>query len=197
MKTTILVLATIATLVLGGCATGANQGAGTPVAPATTAQGADPQAFLQAHGLGGLSAPQIIEKLEATQDDRTNGPVGSVRPNSLVLTDGNQQVTLPIEDRFYLSFAPYQNRTHDCFNHNLATCQGELTGTPVAVKIVDESGKPLVDQTVTTHANGFAGVWLPKDVRGTITVTVDGKQATSALSTAADAPTCLTTLKLT
>jgi len=33
--------------------------------------------FTAAHGLAGLTAQQIVEKLDATEEDRTAGPTGS------------------------------------------------------------------------------------------------------------------------
>lgn len=194
MKSTVAALAAAFALALTGCA-GDAAGTSTPAPSAAASDGT--QAFLQAHGLDGLETTQIIEKLEVSQEDRTQGPMGSVRPDELLLTDGNNEVTLPIEDRFYLSIAPYENRTHDCFNHNLATCQGELTGTPFEVKVVADDGTTHFADTMTSHANGFAGIWLPKDLTGTITVSANGKQAQSAIGTGANDPTCLTTLQLT
>jgi hypothetical protein len=58
-------------------------------------------------------------------------------------------------------------------------------------------GAVLVDESRTTFANGFVGLWLPRDFTGTLKITADGKTAESKVSTAEDAPTCLTTLRLT
>ena len=88
------------------------------------------------------------------------------------------------------------NQTHDCFYHSLTTCIGGLAGQTVDVTIVDSAGKTLVQGPVKTYSNGFVGFWLPRDIKGTITVTQDGRTASSAISTDKDAPTCLSTLKL-
>lgn len=191
VKITIAALLASACLILAGCA--AAPTSPTPASASPTVASADIQAR---HGLTGLSVTQIIDKLDATEADRTNGPVGSVRPNALQLTDSGGTAVLPIEDRFYLSIAPYLNTTHDCFNHNVATCKGELAGRTIHVRITDAAGALVLERDQTTYPNGFAGFWLPKNITATLTVSYDGKTATTPISTGDDDPTCLTTLKL-
>lgn len=197
MRTLALTLAG-AVLVLAGCA--APVATDPPAPAATTAPaGQDPAAdqFLARHGLEGLTAQQIVETLDAATADRDEGPIGSVRPSEVVLGDGDQEVVLPLPaDAFYLALAPYRDQTHDCFNHNLATCSGELAGEVLTVTVVDDAGATLVDREVTTHANGFAGIWLPRDITATLTVSHAGEAVSTPIATGADDPTCLTTLKL-
>ncbi|WP_432557613.1 CueP family metal-binding protein [Granulicoccus sp. GXG6511] len=205
MKTPLLLasFATAGVLLLTGCSgTDAAQpgGSGASAPQAGTGQstgGENAQQFLARHGLAGQSAEQIVDQLDRTNEDRHGGPVGSVRPNELVLSDDGGQVSLPLEDNFYLAFAPYLNRTHDCFNHNLASCQGELAQQTMDVKITTGAGETLVDEPMTTFDNGFIGVWLPKDITGEITVEHEGKSVTAPISTGAQDPTCVTTLQLT
>ena len=92
--------------------------------------------------------------------------------------------------------APYENRTHDCYFHSLGTCQGELTNTDVHVTVVSEDGETLLDKDATTYANGFFGFWVPKDVKGTVTVTTEGKTGAVKFSSDAEGATCITTLQL-
>lgn len=198
MKLAAVAILAVGTISLSAC-TGSDPGpAETPsvAASATSAGGAE--ALLARHDLQGLTAKQVIERLDAAQDDRTAGPVGSVRPDALVLSDAEGEARMPLPaDSFYLAFAPYTSRTHDCFNHNLATCQGELASTTLTVKIAAADGRTLVDGPVRTHANGFAGVWLPRDIKATLSVSVDGRSVTAPISTGPQDPTCVTTLKLT
>lgn len=84
-----------------------------------------------------------------------------------------------------------------CYNHSLATCQGELANEDVTVTIVDDQGKVLVDKQGKTYANGFVGVWLPRDARGTVTVTHDGVRGSAPFATTEGSPSCMTTLRLT
>jgi len=153
-------------------------------------------AFLAEHGLDGLSVTQIIDRLDATNDDRETGPVGSVRPTELLLADDEAEISLPIEGDFYLSIAPYVTGTHECYNHNLASCQGELADTGIDVTITAEDGTVLHDGEVTTAPNGFAGFWLPRDITATVTIGHDGRTSVMQVSTGADDPTCLTTMRL-
>lgn len=188
-------------LLLGGCS-------GAPAAQSPSAGAASstpatvaPTQFLAAHGLEGKSAKEIVDMLDASEEDRENGPMGSVRPAELVLSDSTseQKTTLPMpEDSFYLAMAPYTERTHQCFNHNTATCKGELAGGDTFhATLVDSSGKTVVDQDVTTYDNGFGSLWVPRHLTGTLTITHQGKKVTVPVSTEDDAPTCLTTpLKL-
>lgn len=101
-------------------------------------------------------------------------------------------------DEFYVSFAPYVSRTHDCHFHSLTTCVGELQNAEVSVKITDDAtGEVLVDDSLTTFDNGFVGLWLPRGIDATVTVEHDGKTASSPITTKGDdAATCVTTLHL-
>ncbi len=187
--------AVVAGLLLAGCVSAPTAGP-APTASATVVT-VPADEVLARHGLAGLSVEQVIDRLDASEDDRASGPVGSVRAGELIVTDSQGQARLPMPgDRFYLSIAPYVASTHDCFNHNLATCKGELASKTMRVRVLDAAGAALVDRDVTTFANGFAGLWLPRGIKGTLTVSYDGKSATAAIGTGDDDPTCLTTLKL-
>jgi hypothetical protein len=147
----------------------------------------------------GLDVVDVIDRLDRLAgEDRPSDLMASVRPGELQLSAGDDTAALAIPaDRFYLSVAPYVDHTHECFYHSLTTCQGELIGKDVEVKVVDATtGEVLVDETRTTFANGFVGFWLHRDITGTIEVGYDGLTARAEMSTEPDAPTCLTTLHL-
>jgi hypothetical protein len=171
-------------LLLAGCAS-------------STAPAAD-EDILTRYGLAGQDVVEIVDHLDRLGgDDRPADLMASVRPGELLLSDDEGELALDLpEDRFYLSVAPYVSDTHECFNHSLTTCTGELAGEPVEVSVVDASGQVLVDEQTTTFDNGFLGLWLPRDVAGTLRVTHDGLSAETAISTGEDDPTCLTTLQL-
>ena len=153
--------------------------------------------FLAEHRLSG-DAVSIVEDLERLGgDERPQDLKVSVRPAELQLSDDDRQVTLRTPaDRFYLSIAPYRDKTHECYFHGLTTCQGELTAEDVHVKIVDTSGEVLVDQDTVTNANGFVGFWLPRGASGTVELTTEGGAGSQPFSTGADDPTCMTTLRV-
>ena len=192
---------------IAGCSAGDNPAAPAASTPAAQTQQAEPsapstapadvEAMLAKYELTGKDAKAIIDELERTHDDKEAGLMGSVRQDQLVLRDDSGQVALPMPaDQTYISIAPYTNRTHDCFFHSLATCQGEMVEQPVTLKFTDGSGAVIAQEESKTYINGFVGLWLPRDVNGQIEITAGGKSATAPLSTAADAPTCVTTIKL-
>lgn len=187
----VALIAALATLLVG-CAA-APEGDGRPAA-------AGIDEVLAVHDLDGKTAEQIIDRLEAVAvAERTTDLLASVRGDVLVLATEAQDQQLPMpEDRTYISIAPYVSQTHECVFHSLTTCIGELRGEPMQVTVTDDvTGEVLVDAEVTTHDNGFVGLWLPRDVTGTIAVAHTDGSGTAAFSTAAGEATCITTLALT
>lgn len=185
---TILAAAAISSLMLSGCAS----------EPESAAPASD--AVLASHDLDGLSARQVIQQLDATPlTERSTDLMASIRPDTLLLTDASGEETsieMPA-DEFYVSIAPYVDQTHECFFHSLTTCKGELGNEEINVQVIDDSGKTLVDESVQTYDNGFVGLWLPRDINGTITIEHQGRSVTDSISTGQDDPTCITTLQLT
>lgn len=190
-------------IVLAGCAT-APAGDAQPAvsrssaeAPASDAGAASD--LLAAHDLEDGTAAQLIDRLEAVPlAERAADLLASVRGDVLLLADAEQEQELPMpEDRTYISIAPYVSQTHECTFHSLTTCVGELRNEHVQVTITDDAtGRVLVDGTVETHDNGFVGFWLPRDLDGTIAVEHAAGSGSVPFSTAAGAPTCITTLAL-
>lgn len=189
---TITAMAASAVLLLSGCA-GADPG------PSSSA-GSD-QSLLAEHGLDGLDAREIIKRLDTMPvTDRSTELMASIKTDELVLTDNqNNQTTLPMpKEDFYISVAPYTEQTHECYFHSLTTCLGELANTDVDVTVVNAaSGKTILDATLTTYDNGFIGLWLPRGIHATLTVSTEDRTAKQDISTRLDDPTCLTALQLT
>lgn len=189
-------VAALALAFVAGCGAADAPTAGAPAAPAAAAD-SQAGAILDKLGVAGQDAARVVEALDQKAGERQRDVFASVRYDQLVLKDGATETSLEIPgDRFYLSVAPYVDQTHDCFYHSLTTCKGELADKTVDVTITDASGKKHAEGPVKTYSNGFVGFWLPRDITGTITVSYDGRTATSPISTAKDAPTCLATLKL-
>lgn len=174
------------TLALSGCST---------LVPEAAAPSPD---VLAAAELADASGRQIVDTLEADPQPRPLAVSVSVKEDHLVVSDGGSERTVALpEDLFYVSVAPYVSSTHDCFYHALGGCQGELPGEEVDVRITDGGGSVLVEKTVTTHANGFVGFWLPRGIEGgTVEMTTDEGTGQVPLSTTPGSPTCLTTLQL-
>lgn len=205
MRTVLVTLLAVA--VLPGCA-GSTTGSVSGERAPTSAQSASPsggvsaagQALLAKHSFSGRSAVEIIDQLDRTPvSSRPKELMASVRPDELVVSGEGTEVSLPMpEDRFYLSVAPYVDTTHECFNHSLTTCKGEMGGEDVQVRLVEDgTGSVVVGETKTVFDNGFVGLWLPKDMTGTLRITHGGRTGEVPISTHDDDPTCLTTLRLT
>ncbi len=153
--------------------------------------------FLEKEGLEGLTTVQMVEKLEAKTIDPNNYNA-SITATQLSIYTSVKTYTFDVpDDLFYLSIAPYINQTHPCGTHSLVTCRGELKNTTFYVLIKDDLDNIIVDQVVTSENNGFAGLWLPRNMTGTIYVEYNNFSATSEIETFNDSNTCLTTLKLT
>ena len=184
-----LVIATVALLLtLTACSSSSS-----------SAPGGAEDGLLAEHGLAGKTAVQVIDALDRMPvAERPDDLMASVRVDELLVSDDATEVALDIpDDRFYLSVAPYLTGTHDCFYHSLTTCKGELGGRDVDVTITSADGEVLVDRQVSTFDNGFVGFWLPRGVDATLEVSYQGKTGRTPISTGADDPTCLTTLRLT
>lgn len=157
---------------------------------------ADANAFLAQQGFTGKTPEQIVNTIDQTAQPRPLPYGASVTATTLTLVQGEQKYHYALGDKFYLSFAPYVQQTHPCFNHSLSGCRGELPGTDFAVKITDKAGTVIVQKTITSYHNGFVGVWLPRNIEGTLEVAYQGRVATSPFSTYNDSQTCMTTLQL-
>ncbi|MDR2998102.1 MAG: CueP family metal-binding protein [Microbacterium sp.] len=183
--------AAVAALLLAGCA--------APGAPAPADASPSAADLLAEHDLDGLDARGVVDRLDALPvAERPVDLIASVRPDRVELSDQDgRTASLPLpDDAFYASIAPYAERTHECFFHSLTTCLGELPNAEVRVIVTDADGTVVLDEVRTTNDNGFVGLWLPRGIRGTITVERDGLRASEPFATDADSPTCLTTLQL-
>lgn len=182
-------------VILAGCSN--SSGSTTPVTTSSPAVG-NANELLTRLNLAGKSAQEVIETLDQDTRARPLPLRASVRADQVILSDETSQASLPImgDRAFYLAIAPFMIKTHECFHHSLATCQGELVDKPVQVRIVDSAGAVLVDAERTTYTNGFVSFWLPRNITGTITVTADGKTGSVPFATNSDSPTCLTTLRM-
>lgn len=184
-------------LSLTACSTGSDGDAAAP-APSSSSSTVDADALLVDLGLEGRTGKEIVDALESTTDPRPLALGVSVREDHVLVSDGTAEAAVPLpEDEFYVSVAPFVESTHECYYHSLATCSGELVGEEVSVVITGDDGEVLVDETVTTEANGFTGFWLPRGIEaGTIEVTSEGYEGSVPLATTPGSPTCVTTLQL-
>lgn len=153
--------------------------------------------IIKSQGLEGKSIQEMVAILE----DRVINPdelIVSITGKELTFTtpSSNHRISLKNE-QFYLSVAPYVNQTHPCANHNLTTCRGELANRAFDVTVRDTNNLVIFQDTVMSYSNGFFGIWLPRNLEGTITVSHNGLSSSTEITTYSSSDTCLTTLKLT
>jgi len=121
----------------------------------------------------------------------------SINSHELIVNDNGKETSLALpEDEFFVSIAPFVKTTHPCAIHSLTGCQGELVEKDFKVYIQDENGNVVVDDTMTSLANGFIDLWLPRDKKLQVKIEYDGKIAESEISTFEGDNTCLTTMQL-
>lgn len=158
-----------------------------------TNQGED---VLARYGLDGLTVSEMVEKLE-NQTNELSSLKASIDGTNLNLVINGETIAYSLpKDLFYLSFAPYINTSHRCGTHNLISCRGELVNTTFQVIVTDKDGNEILNQEVNSYENGFAGIWLPSNMEGSIRVSYNGLSSEALISTFAIDYTCLTTLLL-
>jgi hypothetical protein len=153
--------------------------------------------MLKKYGLADLSVKDMVNKLDSITNEK-DGLNASITGTTLILYDNDKQYDFKLPtDEFYLSFAPYINEVHPCQTHNLVSCRGELFNKEFNVSIVKKDGTVITDQKVKSMNSGFIGIWLPRDIEATLTISYNGLSVTKTITTYAKSDTCLTTpLKL-
>lgn len=144
--------------------------------------------------LDGLDAYAAVELANAWKG---NGVTSFVTTEVVhfVFPDGTE-VSIPLpEHEVMVSVAPYFVHTHPCATHYMSGCQGELVGVPIHVLALAADGSVLIDETVTSPANGFLDLWLPRDQVIELQFTIDEYRTVGLISTLAGSDTCVTTLQ--
>ncbi len=189
-KKILVLIVALALAVIGGFMSLPSEGS---VLKATSKTG---QEMLESFELSHMSTKEMV----ATLEDRLNEPKtlinAGVQYDGIYLSNGKRQVILEEKGMFYLSIAPYMNKTHPCGSHNLVTCRGEMVNQAFDVLVMNDQGDVIINETISTLSNGFMGIWLPKDMKGTITIKQGNYLATGLIETTKGSPTCNTTLKL-
>lgn len=122
----------------------------------------------------------------------------SITGTELIVTkpDGQEMIYQLPEEDFFVSIAPFLNHTHPCTYHSLTSCQGEMIEQELDVYIEDLDGNVVLNEKMTTLANGFVDLWLPRDQTYQITISYQDKIAETEISTFDDDATCITTMRL-
>lgn len=125
--------------------------------------------------------------------------IASITSKQLIVMDddGNETSTYDLpEDEFFVSIAPFISQTHPCTDHSLTGCQGELVNEDFDLYIEDEDGNVILDEKMTSGSNGFVDLWLPRDKTYNVSITHEGKEVESEISTFKKDGTCITTMQL-
>ncbi|MBW4084554.1 CueP family metal-binding protein [Paenibacillus sp. S150] len=122
----------------------------------------------------------------------------SISSTQLIVKDNAQTTTYALPtDEFFVSIAPYVDKTHPCATHSLTGCQGEMVEEEFSITVKDPDGKLVMDnETVKSQPNGFIDLWLPRDQTYQVTIEQAGKKAESEISTFEANDTCITTMQL-
>jgi hypothetical protein len=155
------------------------------------------ETFLESYGLNNMSVVDIVNNLEQRSDE-PEGFYASISGSSLTLGDDSNEVTLSLpHELFYLSFAPYINQPHPCFNHNLVTCTGELQNQSFFITVTNRNSQVTIySGWIETSNRGFAGIWLPQNEELLLTVSDGTLYGESFVNTFESSPSCLTSLRL-
>ncbi|WP_298830144.1 CueP family metal-binding protein [uncultured Planococcus sp.] len=138
-----------------------------------------------------------VKELVADLSGSDEVSAASIDDRELKVEDEEKTTIYPLpEEEFFVSIAPYETYTHPCEIHSLTGCQGELAEKEMKITVTDEQGEVHVDKLMTTPANGFIDLWLPRDQTYTVEIEADDKIGELQFSTFSGEPTCLTTIAL-
>lgn len=130
--------------------------------------------------------------------DELNAQYATITSEKLTIIDekGKETIYDITDEPFFVSIAPYVNKTHTCAVHNLIGCQGEMPNQEFHVQIKDEKGNLVLDETKQSFSNGFIDLWLPRDQKLSVTITQKEKTGTATIGTFKEDKTCITTIQL-
>ncbi|WP_019908947.1 CueP family metal-binding protein [Paenibacillus sp. HW567] len=122
----------------------------------------------------------------------------SISSTQLIVENAGSSLTYRLpKDEFFVSIAPYLEKSHPCATHNLVGCQGELAEQEFSVTVQDSEGNAVMDKKIMkSQPNGFIDLWLPRDQTYRVTIEQNGKIAKSEVSTYQENDTCVTTMQL-
>jgi hypothetical protein len=80
--------------------------------------------------------------------------------------------------------------------HNMSSCQGELPNTEFFVQAIDQKGRILFNNSITTLRNGFFELWLPRDRMVQLSINGLNRSVNGMIATFDDSKTCETTFQL-
>jgi hypothetical protein len=95
----------------------------------------------------------------------------SINHEEIKVIKNNQEYLIDLpSDLFYIAFAPYINETHDCFNHNLTGCLGEIINQDIEVTVYNEDEDIIETKIMNTGQDGFIGLYLSSETNYRVNV---------------------------
>ncbi|QVK19065.1 CueP family metal-binding protein [Mycoplasmatota bacterium] len=147
-------------------------------------------------GLAGMSGKEILMSVADKSIDSSRFNL-SVYDDELIVISGKDKISVDMpKDEFYLSVAPYINSTHKCLYHSATSCKGELANEIFHIEFINDDGNIILNEDYQSLDNGFIDLWLPRNIKGTITITYGELSSTKTISTYSGEPTCETTMRL-
>lgn len=145
-----------------------------------------------------ITVNQLKELVHYYSVEEVSNESASITGTHLIVTDqhGEEQYYPLPEDEFFVSIAPYIHETHPCKYHSLTGCQGEMVEKEFSVYIENEDGEVVIDEMMTSFANGFIDLWLPRNQNYQIKIEYDGLTGVGEFSTYEEDGTCITTIQL-
>ena len=150
-----------------------------------------------ASALAGADAAEVMALANAWRQEG-KGVQSYVTSEAVVFRlSKSREVKVPLpDDRMVVAVAPYISFTHRCEVHFMSSCQGELAGEKVWIRVEGEDGRVVQEGEVTLLPNGFVELWLPREQRFAFTARYGGLEAQKTLTTFANSPTCVTDVPL-
>lgn len=152
----------------------------------------------QSQGGNARTAEEMKQMVHDFSTDKLSAEGASITSHQLIVTNSDESKTtyeLP-KDEFFVSIAPFINETHPCAIHSLTGCQGEMSSESFEVKVTDQDGGIIIDDTLQAHSNGFIDIWLPRDRKYEVEISHGDKSVKEEIATFEGDNTCITTMQL-
>jgi hypothetical protein len=141
------------------------------------------------------SIKDLVKEYSASKIENLSA---SITSEQLIITNNNEKkITYELpKDEFFVSIAPYIEKTHPCEIHSLTGCQGELVGQEFDVLITDQEDNVVIDEKIKSRTNGFIDLWLPRNKTYNVSIQYNGKKAEAEIATFEKNNTCVTSMQL-
>ena len=151
----------------------------------------------EAEYFSSLTPQEAVKQSQVWRSEGSDTKV-IITPTTITAKFANQRAaTVPLDDEFFLSIAPWLTFTHPCSNHVPTGCTGELKEVSMMMTVKDvQTGETVMNGMVRTQKDGFIDLWLPRNKAFDVSFSYQGLMSTERLTTNNSSRTCITTMKL-